>query len=352
MSARALCHFVIAATAAVFTLPASAAACWPELPAGWSGVLRVGHVRDAVVAERAVGIHGGMAIQAGQRMNIASLGKMFTAVAIGQLVDAGRVRFEAPIGAYLPELPEAFRALTIAQLLTHTAGLGSYLEEQPLQRVDAARTARALVPLATAQAPRDIGIWRYSNSSFALAAAVVEAVSGQDFESYLQSRVFAPAGMTQVRFAPEPGDLLPTVVAADGSLQQPPIGRMRGGPAGGAFATAEDLHRFARALLDGRLLQPTTAERMTSLQHEFTPRRADGIARGWGYGFGVSGQAADRSFGHTGGIPGGAAALRVRAADGRVTVMLSPQDRVDPPPAAGLMAVDPAACQEPLNQAE
>jgi CubicO group peptidase (beta-lactamase class C family) len=315
------------------------------LPPEWAGVLLVGHLRKADVVQRAYGESGGAPLTADRRLNIASLGKMFTAVAIGQLVDAGRVRFEDPIGQHLPALPAEFSTLTVAQLLTHTAGLGSYLEEHALERVEALPTARSLLPLLTAQAPREIGQWRYSNTSFALAAAIVETVSGLDYERYVRERIFAPAGMTGVAFAPAQGDALPTIVTSDGKVQHPAVGRMRGGPAGGAFATAADLHRFARALIDGTLLRPATTERMTSLQHEFTPRRADGIARGWGYGFGVNGQGADRSFGHTGGIPGGSAALRVRAADGRVTVMLSPQDRVDPPPAASLMAVDPAACE-------
>ncbi len=102
----------------------------------------------------------------------------------------------------------------------------------------------------------------------------------------------------------------------------------------------------SRALAEGRLLRPVTFEALTSLQHEFTPRRADGIARGWGWswGFGVSGMDEGRLIGHTGGVPGvAAAALRVRVAEGRLVVVLSPQDCVDPPAGSALLAVDPAA---------
>lgn len=323
---------------------AAGATCWPALPPGWAGVLLVGHLREADIVQRADGHSGGAPLTVNRRLNIASLGKMFTAVAIGQLVDAGRMRFDDPIGRHLPELPAEFRTLTVAQLLTHTAGLGSYLDEHAPERIEALPNARSLLPMLTAQAPREIGQWRYSNSSFAMAAVIVEKVSGLDYERYARERIFAPAGMTQTGFAPAPGDALPTVVAPDGKLVQPAIGRMRGGPAGGAFATAADLHRFARALLNGTLLRPATAEQMTSLQHEIGPRRADGIPRGWGYGFGVIGQGQDRLFGHVGGVPGATAALRIRAADGRVVVALAPQDQITAP-AAALLDVTPADCR-------
>jgi CubicO group peptidase (beta-lactamase class C family) len=316
------------------------------LPDDWAGVLLVGHLREAEVVQRADGPSGGAPMTVNRRLNIASLGKMFTAVAIGQLVDAGAVRFDDPVGRHLPALPAAFRALTVAQLLTHTAGLGSYLEEHALDRIEALPNARSLLPLLTAHPPREIGQWRYSNTSFALAAVIVETVSGLDYERYVRERILIPAGMTRTGFAPAPGDALPAAVTPDGRSAHSAIGRMRGGPAGGAFATAADMHRFARALLDGTLLRPATAEQMTSLQHEIGPRRADGIARGWGYGFAVSGHGQDRLFGHVGGVPGASAALRVRVADGRVVVALAPQDRAVAP-ASALLEVTPARCAKP-----
>jgi CubicO group peptidase (beta-lactamase class C family) len=308
-------------------------------------VLLAGSLRDDAVAVRVQGTADGQPLQPATRFNIASLGKMFTAVAVGQLVDAGRLRFDDPLGRHLPALPGAFHALTVGQLLSHTAGLGSYLEEHPLATVDAAPDATALLPLLTAQPPQEVGRWRYSNTSFALAAVLVEAVSGLPYERYLRERILGPARMTATSLAPRPGDALPTVREADGTLRHPPVGRMRGGPAGGAFAPAGDLLRFARALFDGTLLSPATAERMTSLQHEIGPRRADGVPRGWGFGFGVSALGRERLFGHVGGIPGAAAALRVRVADGRVVVALAHQDRVPPGAwSARLLDMPLAAC--------
>lgn len=107
---------------------AAAATCLPALPPGWAGALLVGHLREADIVQRAGGHSGGAPLTVNQRLSVASLGKMFTAVAIGQLVDAGRTSFDDPIGRHLPALPAEFRALTVAQLLTHTAGLGGHLE--------------------------------------------------------------------------------------------------------------------------------------------------------------------------------------------------------------------------------
>src|SRR5687768_11004557 len=132
------------------------------------------------------------------RFNIASTGKMFTAVAIGQLADAGKLRFDDPVGRHLPDLPAEMKAITIDQLLTHRSGLRDYFQPKNRATMQSARTAADLLPIAIADglafAPGTAQA--YSNSGFVMLGAIVEKLSGLAFADYLQRRVFAPAGMT------------------------------------------------------------------------------------------------------------------------------------------------------------
>lgn len=151
-SAKTPSAILFAALALATPIPTHAArvaapSCWPAVPVGWEGVLLISERGRDVV--RADGLSDGNPLRPATRFSIASLGKMFTAVAIGQLVDSGQLGFDDPVGRHLPELPPAFQALTIAQLLSHTAGLGDYLSEAP-EDAAKARSATDLLPLVVA----------------------------------------------------------------------------------------------------------------------------------------------------------------------------------------------------------
>jgi CubicO group peptidase (beta-lactamase class C family) len=325
------------------TASVAAPSCWPAVPDGWQGVLLISENGRELV--RADGLADGRPLTPATRFNIASLGKMFTAVAIGQLVDSGQLGFDDAVGRHLPDLPPAFHALTIAQLLSHTAGLGDYLSEAAPDDLAGARSASDLLPLVVARLPRNVGTWDYSNSGYALAGAVVERLTGQTLQVYLETRVIAPAGMRTVGFSPGPADALPTLVGADGQPTHPPLGRMAAGPGGGHFATAADLASFGNALLSGQLLKPDTLARMSSIFIERHPRGPDGQPRGWGLGFGVTGTGKDRMFGHVGGVPGGGAAMRILPGRGRMSIALANQDMVPAATLAGaLLLPDNSRC--------
>ena len=182
---------------------------------------------------------------------------MFTAVAIGQLLDAGELSLDDRAGDHLPDLGPGVADATIAQLLSHTSGLGESLDEGIVG---------------------EPGTHLYTNAGFDVLASVVEAVSGQTFSDYLAEHVFAPAGMD---------DTLLEIRADDGS----PIGW------GGERTTGPDLLRFTDALLANRLLQPETTELFTSAITE-----TDGESH-YGYGFEIWGDpAAHHSVGHFGAL--------------------------------------------------
>jgi hypothetical protein len=135
--------------------------------------------------------------------NMASMGKMFTAVATMQLVEQGKIDLDAPIGTYLDNIPEDKAGITIHQLLTHTSGLAEMFTS-PLypEYRDKTDTVLGFFPLfMDAPLQAEPGTQhQYSNSNFVTLGAIIEAVSGQDYFEYLHEHIFVPAGMTRTGY--------------------------------------------------------------------------------------------------------------------------------------------------------
>lgn len=207
------------------------------------------------------------------RFQMASGCKVFTAVAVGQLIERGLLTPHTPLLDCLEvPLPHIAPSVTLHHLLTHTSGVPDYFDEsvmhdyaevwkdRPMYRV---RSPRDFVPLfhhlPMTFAPGER--FAYNNSGFILLGLVVEALTGQSFTSYVQQHIFAPAGMTDSGYFW--ADSLPDRTAyaylrrPDGSwatnIFSVPI---VGGPDGGAYTTAGDMERFWTALSGGRLLNP------------------------------------------------------------------------------------------------
>lgn len=195
---------------------------------------------------------------------IASMTKPVTAVAVLMLQDEGKLRVEDPVAQYLPEFaglrtPSGKAAhLTLAQLLTHTSGLGEASGEAARR----ARTLADLIPLylATPMQFEPGAQWRYCQSSINTAARVVEVVSGLSFDAFVEQRIFKPLGMKSTTFYPE-GKVRQRLVTAyaknrgTGVLEPvPPSSQfgVRGRPPvgnGGLFSTGPDYARFCQMLL-------------------------------------------------------------------------------------------------------
>ena len=249
--------------------------------------------------------------------NSASVGKMFLAVSIGQLVDQGRLSFDDPVGTYVPELPEDLAQITIAQLLSHTSGLGNIMQTASRTQLMEAKTARDLLPaLMRESLSFEPGTdWAYSNSGFVLLGVALEAVTGQSYRSYISENVFSIAGMSETYFDP-PATLtvgLTSMSPTGQRFNQPVLPEMYGRPAipaGGYFTTVGDLNRFLLALSAGNLVTAETLQTMTKAHHQ--SERA-GRRRAYGYGFAVDSDSG--RYGHSGGTGGANAEARI-AADG------------------------------------
>lgn len=242
---------------------------------------------------------------------MASMTKLFTGLAIGQLVEQGKLSYDDSLAKFLPDFPDAesARKIRIKHLLSHTAGLGDGLP--PLENPDYhdARTSiKALVDGFERRAPTAAPGTRYaySNMSFVLLGRVIEIVSGQEYYDYMQQHVFGPAGAKTVSFPLLPRNGIATVPMAapyDYSWDVDSmrwftdnfLGRhgRRGSSAGGAVASALDLLALSNALRAGRIVT-----RETYLLHSTTKPELG--SPNYGYGF-IVGPYLGRTFvGHNG----------------------------------------------------
>jgi CubicO group peptidase (beta-lactamase class C family) len=239
------------------------------------------------------------------RFALASMGKMFTAIAMAQLVEQGRVALDSPIARYVPDYPNrdfATRA-TVRQLLNHTSGLGAYWGPEFERRRTQLLTPADHLPLFVNDSlPFAPGArFRYSNAGFQVLGLIVERVAGMSYYDYVQRNIFDRAGMRSSGYYP-PGGETPEGVATGytagptGALRDNNgIREVRGGPAGGGLSTVDDLLRFARALESGQLVRRETLAQWTSGQSD------NGR---YGFGFMAMQQGGSRAYGHNGGAPG------------------------------------------------
>jgi CubicO group peptidase (beta-lactamase class C family) len=252
--------------------------------------------------------------------DLASMGKMFTGVAAAQLVEAGKLRFDDPVGTYVAGLPRALRSLTIAQLLDHTSGLGDYFGDPGYDRLRPTLTSlAAYLPLVTRERPqfRPGSRWAYSNSGFILAGLAIEHASGERYDAYLARHVWGPAGMTHTGCYPR--SHLPSFAAIgyDGDAPNTASLPPKGTSAGGCYSSARDLLRFAAALEAGKLVDRALVRTITT-SHVGAP------GGGYGYGFGIRGT----TVWHNGGAPGAGGELDINPKLGLVSVVVG---NVDPP---------------------
>jgi CubicO group peptidase (beta-lactamase class C family) len=252
---------------------------------------------------------------------IASMGKMFTGVAIGQLVAQGKLSLDDKIGSYVQGLsPEIASQVTIGQLLSHTSGLGDVALGGENEK-DPPRDLAGLVSQIKPEKPQFTpgSQSSYSNDGFILLGAAIEKISGQSYESYLQDHIFQPAGMKQTGLgAYYPGDIQHMALGGQKTSRI-----QVANPSGGAYSTAGDMLKFAQALTSHKLLDTT----MTNALFSGTL---------YSYGFGKNTLNGIRIIGHNGGTPGYESQLDIMPDIGYVAIILTNQDGILPPTIIGL----------------
>jgi CubicO group peptidase (beta-lactamase class C family)/D-alanyl-D-alanine dipeptidase len=308
---------------------------------------------------------------------VGSVSKLFTDIAIMQLVEQGKIDLDAPVTRYLPEFRPRNpfgKPITLRQLMLHRSGLvrespvGNYFDptEPSLARTVASLNKTSLVY------PPESRI-KYSNAAIATAGYVVERTAGQPFAKYLKRAVLDPLGLSHSSFEPTP-EINNKLAKAfmwtiDGRVFDAPTFQLGISPAGSMYATVTDLARFMSALFaggmgaDGRLLKPQTLEQM------WTPQFArEGQQGGFGIGFRVGAVDGRRRVGHGGAIYGFATSLEAliddklgvvvtttkdsaNAVTGRIAIlalraMLSVREGKPLPPPETTSPVDPALARK------
>ncbi len=300
---------------------------------------------------------GSPAIDGGTRFNLGSAGKMFTAVAVAQLIDAGKVRLDDAIGLLVPGLTTEASAVTVRQLLTHSSGLGNFFSPENLPAMEKARGVQDLLPLVAAEKPAfpPGSRFQYSNTGFLLLGLLIEHASGQSYGEYLGVHVFGPAGMVASGLTPGPAatqavgmTTMPAGGAASGRprlgpgpgadrprdpLRPAPEAALLGTPAGGGYSTATDLERFFAALLQGRLTSAGMLKELSSSQIVAAPAKGEMPQLDHGLGFGVGTAHGHRWLGHNGGAPGVNVETATYPDDRTTVIVLSNRD----PPAASAL---------------
>jgi D-alanyl-D-alanine carboxypeptidase len=252
--------------------------------------------------------------------NVASLGKMFTGVAIARLVERGVLDYDAPVGRYLGAFPNADIAgkVTLHHLLTHTSGIPDLPDA--LFVAPPATLEGYLPHFAQSRLEFAPGAQRaYSNAGFVLLGLVLERATGRTYEQVLREEVLRPAGFDAgFRLRDTPDAALGYTRKADTDPWKPNTGAIapHSGPHGGQLVTAPDLAHFFTALRDGRLLRKASADAMLAPRH--------GAASA--YAFGTLDFATDRLVGHSGGDAGASADAYTYWNSGYTIVVLSNLD--------------------------
>lgn len=205
---------------------------------------------------------------------VASISKQFAAAAFLRLREQGRVSLDDPLSRYFPDAPEEKAGITVAQLLTHRSGLAQAYAADGVVARDAAARAIFAVPLEASPGAR----FRYSNDNYALVAMIVEIASGQSYEDYVRSELFAPAGLEQAGFWPDVGENFspPILQQVDEAMRGAQWG-FRGSD--GVRASVHDLYRWVRAL-DGAVVLSRDS---VALLFGPATQAADGDGVGYGW---------------------------------------------------------------------
>ena len=261
------------------------------------------------------------------KFNLASINKMFTAIAIMQLVESGKISLQDKVGKHLTDYPNKAVAdsVTIHQLLTHTSGMRSFWEDyDKLAKVNF-KTVSDYLPLFVdkklAFAPGSD--FYYSNSGYMVLGLIIEKLSGQNYFDYVKEHIYRPAKMINTD-AYELDNAIPNLATGyTMSLEEPGqwknntfLNPTKGTPAGGGYSTVDDLLNFANALQSNILLSKENTTLCTSGKVKFR----EGM---YGYGFEETIVNGHRIFGHTGGHDGVASEIMIYPDLGYTAVILT-----------------------------
>lgn len=254
------------------------------------------------------------------KFRLGSITKQFTATAILQLAEQGKLSIDDPISKYYAEAPAAWSKVTIKHLLTHTSGIPSYTG---LPGFFEKSSRSPLTPDEIIKLTRDLPLefepgakFAYDNTGYIILGYVVEKASGEAYADYVEKHIFAPLGMKDSGY-----DVSTAVLRHRASGYKPTKDGWKNADyldmtlpyaAGSLYSTVDDLLIWDRALADGKILTPASRQAMfTDYGHQY------------GFGWQIDADAGHERVGHGGGINGFSTGISRYPKDGVVAIVLA-----------------------------
>jgi len=264
---------------------------------------------DKVIYRKAFGLANtelNISMQPGMLFRIGSMTKQYTAIAVLQLVEQGKISLDDSIQKYIKDFPSKGYTITIENLLTNTSGIKDYLSEIS----NPSKQKESYTPKDGVDYIKDDSLnfkpgsdYKYSNSNFYLLGYIIELVSGETYEKYLQENVLDKAGLKNT-FYIDPTINIPDMSQGysklDGKIEKAtlqPIDIMYS--AGGLVSNADDIYKWHQALYNHQLVKKETLDKAT------TPFRfPDGTFSEYGYGWFIKNIDGSKTIEHSGSTDG------------------------------------------------
>ncbi len=270
------------------------------------------------------------------KFRLGSITKQFTATAILQLAQQGKLSVTDSACKYFADCPDTWKKITIHQLLSHTSGIPSYtgMKEFMTPKLMRVPLTPVEVLLLTKDKPLDFEPgtkWSYDNSGYIFLGVIIEKVSGEKYADYIQKHIFDPLGMADTGY-----DVTDVVLKHRASGYRPCkedlcnsayIDMSLPYAAGSLYSTAEDLYKWDRSLYTDKLLSAASREKM------FTP-----VMHDYAYGWEVHPMAEHKQIGHGGGIPGFATYIARFPEDDAAVIVLSNNEAANSQAVAAVLA--------------
>jgi CubicO group peptidase (beta-lactamase class C family) len=255
---------------------------------------------------------------------LASVSKQFTSAAIMMLHDQGKLDFSDPIQKYFPDLP--YEHVTIRQLLAHRSGIPNYMyfSGKYWKKNKEYLTNADVLDMLVTHAPKPEFApdqrYKYSNTGYAILAAVVEKISGLAFDDYMKQHIFAPLGMVNTFvFNPKRTETIEYQTIGHTKNRTPVHEGYLNGVVGdkGVYSTVEDMFKWDQALYSDRLIKQAT------LNEAYTPLSYDYVRDSeYGYGWRIETLADGTKIVYHAGLWGGYNSLYVRRLEDKTCIVV------------------------------
>jgi CubicO group peptidase (beta-lactamase class C family) len=211
------------------------------------------------------------------KFRLGSITKQFTAACILLLEERGKLKVDDPVKKYMPDAPAAWDKVTILNVLTHTSGIPSFTDFPDYESTEAIPTTPEKLVARFRDKPLEFQPgekWKYSNSGYVLLGYLIEKISGESYEKFVQENIFTPLGMKDSGY-----DSNSAIIRHRAAGYSPgPNGPQNTGfihmsipfAAGALYSTTEDLLRWEQGLFGGKVLSPAPLQKMTTpFQHDY-----------------------------------------------------------------------------------